>query len=149
MSKSLAPPAWPIPVPRSQEQTRHRQQSELRAQFPDAAAWYGPKSGRWLAAPTGATGLIEAHTAAGLSALLEQHYKQLLPPTPRPVLPQRQAQRRRPLGDQPPARRRPQHRPAGGGSTTPAARHGRHEAVRRPGRFRRALTRLGLIASPA
>jgi hypothetical protein len=137
-----APPRWAIPHP-----TPERQLGELRAQYPDALAWYGEKSGRWFAAPTGADELIQAHTAAGLAVLLEQHYKRMIPQTPRPA-PACPTHRRTPGGDQTPRPiRTARTRPAGGDSTPTG--HGRHEANRRPSRFRRGVSWLGLIADAA
>lgn len=146
MSTTLAPPsAWTIPHP-----TPERQLVQIRAQYPDALAWYGERSGLWLAAPSGADRLVQARTPARLAYLLEEHYKRFLSQTSRPAHPQqRQTQRRGPGGDQPlrPIRTA-RSRPAGGGSITPAPGHGQARE-RRGGRFRRAMAGLGLVADAA
>lgn len=87
--------------------------AELRAQYPDAAPWYGPESGLWLAAPSGAVdGLIQAPTAAALAAMLADHYRRLISQTLRSVRPE-------------------QHRPAGGTSGTMARQTDSHSAASR------------------
>jgi len=84
MSRALAPPpAWPIPA-RTGEGARRRQLAEIHAQYPDAAAWYGEKTGLWMAAPSGATRLIQAPTAASLVRRLDEHYRRYLQ-VPRPA----------------------------------------------------------------
>ncbi|MBA9001740.1 hypothetical protein [Thermomonospora cellulosilytica] len=177
MSTTLAPPVWPIPVPtpdeeRSKEERRQRQLAALHARFPDALAWYGPKSGLWLAAPSGAVVLIQATSAADLAAQLAAYYKALAqasrrravtassaaPQTPRPAFAQ-PTQRRTPGGaadgavvrSTPPqqascttAPTSPPRRP-----TQAGPRHAgpRHVAEPTPGRFRRFMSGLGLVAA--
>ncbi|WP_146087682.1 hypothetical protein [Thermomonospora echinospora] len=149
MNRTLEPPpAWPIPVPTT-EQTRRRQAAEIRAQYPDAVVWYGKKAELWMAAPTGAAGLIYAPTAAGLAHQLGEHYKQFLQ-TSRPA-PARPTQRRTPGGNQAGAVLRSMPpRPVASRTTAPPTRtgRGRHEA-RIPGRFRRTMVGLGLMARTA
>jgi hypothetical protein len=154
-------PRWAVPHP-----TPERRLDQIRAQYPDALAWYGEKSGLWLAAPTGAAGLIQARTPAGLAHQLEQHYKQFLavprrPQTSRPVHPQRP--QRRGSGGTPISRPSlpEQHWPGGAGAvaraTFPHPVASRVTAPRgsavppapprtRHRRFRRGMSRLGLMA---
>ncbi|MBA9001658.1 hypothetical protein [Thermomonospora cellulosilytica] len=76
MSRTLAPPpAWPVPVPRLEEERRRF--AEIRVRYPDAVPWYGPKSGLWFAAPPGAPGLLHAPTLDGLVCRLVQHEQAL------------------------------------------------------------------------
>jgi len=82
------PPPWPLPVRHTDpasERRREREEAALRALYPDAAPWYGVHSGRWLAAPSGASGLFQAPTAAALSEMLADHYRRMIPHAPRPA----------------------------------------------------------------
>ena len=98
MPRLAPPPPWPIPVApaapsssngdtQDEQQRRARQLDELRAQYPDALAWYGCKSGLWLAAPSGAEQIIHADSAAALAAMLADHYRRMIPRTSRPSRP--------------------------------------------------------------
>lgn len=147
MGKTLvAPPAWPAP-PCTTEQMRRRQLAEIRAQYPDALAWYGEKSKLWMAAPTGATAIICAPTAAVLAQRIHEHYKKLLrasrSASARPV------RRRTSSGNQAGAvvRSMP-FQPVASRTTVPpsSAGSGRH-ASRQHGRFRRAMVSFGLVGA--
>jgi len=139
VSTIVAPPAWPIPQ-RTPEQIRAQQLAELRALYPDALAWYGMKSDRWMAAPTGATRIIQASTAAALAAQLADHYRQYIPQTPHPSRPHPA----RPGGSGAVARPHPATAAA-----TASSSPGRHAHQPAGGRLRRGLVRLGLVAEAA
>lgn len=118
MDTSLTtPPRRPLPVPPTPltpAQRREHQEAELRARYPDAAPWYGPRSRLWLAAPTGASRLLRASTATTLAAMLDDHYRHLIPPPSRPALPEHH----RP-GRSPGAVARNPQQPAPSRATTP------------------------------
>ena len=73
MSSIVMPPAWPLPRTAEPEQIEF-QLDWLRTEYPHAGCWYAEKCGTWMAAPAGATRLIEASTAVALAARLAEHY---------------------------------------------------------------------------
>ncbi|WP_119728319.1 hypothetical protein [Thermomonospora amylolytica] len=158
MATIVAPTRTWQPPERTPQQTIADQLGELNAQYPDALAWHAP-CGTWRAAPTGATRIIEAPTAAALAAKLAEHYRQMIsqqppatPPTPRPA---RQSAAPRPGGaaDGAVVRSTPPHPVASrttAPTTPPAAPHRpRHRTPRdQYGRFRSWAVSLGLIHTP-
>ncbi|MBA9002518.1 hypothetical protein [Thermomonospora cellulosilytica] len=74
MSIIVMPPAWPLPRSAEAERVDFRL-GWLRAEYPRAGCWYAERCGTWMAAPAGATRLIEAPTAVALAARLAEHYR--------------------------------------------------------------------------
>ncbi|WP_157995701.1 hypothetical protein [Thermomonospora amylolytica] len=128
---------------RTTEQIRQQQIAEIRAQYPDAVAWYSEKTESWMAAPTGATQLFQAPTAVALVQQLNEHYKQYFQ-TPRPVS-VHPTRHRTPDGARTGAVVRSMSPQT---SRTAVPSKGRHKA-RRSGWFRRTMIGLGLMAEAA
>lgn len=148
----MTPPRSSLPTqhpgPRS-KQRREREEAALRTLYPDAVPWYGIESGRWLAAPSGATRLFQALTAATLSEMLADHYRRMIPHTPRPA---RVEQHRRPDGAFGAVAQRTASQPPGPFATAPSktlAESTRPEAATRSAVPRQAVSRTPSPSTPA